>query len=71
MSPPSLRDGINDSLARGRGLSYQLVNASEGGPAYTWSSIASTREFLDGKLPMPIITALERAPPEQNLSKHT
>ncbi|KAJ5884083.1 lysophospholipase catalytic domain-containing protein [Penicillium subrubescens] len=63
-----LRDGINDSLARGRGLSYQLVNASEGGPAYTWSSIASTREFLDGKLPMPIITALERAPSEQNLT---
>jgi lysophospholipase len=62
---------INDSLARGRGLSYQLVNASEGGPAYTWSSIASTTDFLDGKLPMPIISALERAPSEQNLSKHT
>ncbi|KUL81474.1 hypothetical protein ZTR_09623 [Talaromyces verruculosus] len=46
----------------GRGLSYQLVNATEGGPAYTWSSIASTRDFVNGNMPMPIIIALERAP---------
>ncbi|KAF3403553.1 Lysophospholipase 1 [Penicillium rolfsii] len=52
----------------GRGLSYQLVNASEGGPAYTWSSIASTTDFADGNIPMPIIVALERAPSEQNLT---
>lgn len=62
---------IDDSLARGRGLSYQLVNATDGGPAYTWSSIASTAEFHDGNVPMPIIIALERAPSEQNLSKDT
>lgn len=62
---------INDSWARGRGLSYQLVNATEGGPAYTWSSIASTKEFIDGNVPMPIIIALERAPSEKNLSKDT
>ncbi|KAJ5167099.1 lysophospholipase catalytic domain-containing protein [Penicillium canariense] len=52
----------------GRGLSYQLVNATEGGPAYTWSSIASTTQFVDGNVPMPIIIALERAPSEQNLT---
>jgi lysophospholipase len=62
---------INDSLFRGRGLSYQLVNATEGGPAYTWSSIASTTQFVDGNVPMPIIIGLERAPSEQNLSKDT
>lgn len=59
------------SYNRGRGLSYQLVNATEGGPAYTWSSIASTPLFDDGSVPMPIIVALERAPLEQNLSKDT
>lgn len=60
---------INDSLSRGRGLSYRLVNATEGGPAYTWSSIAATKHFTDGNEPMPIIIGLERAPSEQNLSK--
>ncbi|KAH8705870.1 lysophospholipase catalytic domain-containing protein [Talaromyces proteolyticus] len=52
----------------GRGLSYQLVNDTEGGPAYTWSSIASTTDFADGNMPMPIIVALERAPGEQNIN---
>ena len=55
--------------SRGRGLSYQLINATEGGSAYTWSSIASTAQFADGNVPLPIIVALERAPSEQNLSK--
>ena len=54
---------------RGRGLSYQLVNDTEGGPAYTWSSIASTKNFADGKMPMPIIVTLERAPREQYIGK--
>ncbi|KAH6645849.1 lysophospholipase [Truncatella angustata] len=63
----------------GRALSYQLVNASDGGPgtvpmllkpwvililkpsaAYTFSSIADDKEFLEAKTPMPIIVAIER-----------
>jgi hypothetical protein len=45
------------------------VNATEGGPAYTWSSIASTHDFVNGNMPMPIIIALERAPGEENIGK--
>ncbi|KAK7420706.1 Lysophospholipase 1 [Neonectria magnoliae] len=44
----------------GRALSYQLVNASDGGPAYTFSSIAKDIEFAQARAPMPIIVALER-----------
>lgn len=39
----------------GRGLSYQLVNAPKGGPAFTISSIANDPEFSAGNAPMPII----------------
>ncbi|KAM5343433.1 hypothetical protein ACJ41O_011970 [Fusarium nematophilum] len=44
----------------GRALSYQLVNASDGGPAYTFSSVTENPDFADGGSPMPIIVALER-----------
>jgi len=44
----------------GRALSYQLVNASDGGPAYTFSSIADDAGFANATTPMPIIVALER-----------
>ncbi|KNB04609.1 lysophospholipase [Fusarium oxysporum f. sp. lycopersici 4287] len=44
----------------GRALSYQLVNASDGGPAYTFSSIANDIEFVAATAPMPIIVAVER-----------
>ncbi|KAB5517401.1 lysophospholipase catalytic domain-containing protein [Coniochaeta sp. 2T2.1] len=44
----------------GRALSYQLLNATDGGPAYTFSSIATDTGFAEATVPMPIIVALER-----------
>jgi lysophospholipase len=55
----------------GRGLSFQLVNASEGGAAYTWSSIALTEDFQNGNYPMPILIANERAPGETLIARNT
>ncbi|KAL4758312.1 acyl transferase/acyl hydrolase/lysophospholipase [Aspergillus foveolatus] len=52
----------------GRALSYQLINASNGVPGYTWSSINSMQSFIDGDQPMPIIVALERAPGERSVT---
>lgn len=62
----------------GRALSYQLLNATKGGPcmfcawawsidvltiaAYTFSSIQDDADFSSGKAPMPIIVADERSP---------
>ncbi|KAH8899404.1 lysophospholipase [Thozetella sp. PMI_491] len=46
----------------GRALSYQLVNALDGGPAYTFSSIALDDDFSAGRTPFPILVADERAP---------
>ncbi|KAK0730395.1 lysophospholipase [Lasiosphaeris hirsuta] len=46
----------------GRALSYQLVNAPDGGPAYTFSSIALTDDFQQGRIPFPILVADGRAP---------
>lgn len=46
----------------GRGLSYQLINASDGGPAYTWSSIQLSEAFQNGSQPFPISVADARAP---------
>ena len=48
--------GFNTSLTDywGRALSYQLVNASQGGAAYTFSSVADDPEFSAGNVPMPI-----------------
>ncbi|PGH10284.1 lysophospholipase [Blastomyces parvus] len=48
----------------GRALSYQLINAPEGGPAYTWSSIALSQNFKDGNMPLPILVADGRNPGE-------
>ena len=48
----------------GRALSYQLVNATDGGPAYTFSSIAETPDFKKGETPFPILEADGRAPNE-------
>lgn len=52
----------------GRALSYQLVNASEGGPAYTLSSIANTQLFEDAETPFPILIADGRAPGQHVIS---
>lgn len=52
----------------GRMLSYQLFNASEGGPGLTFSSIAEDKDFADGKVPLPFIIAVGRAPGEKIVS---
>ncbi|KAI1916749.1 Lysophospholipase 1 [Ophidiomyces ophidiicola] len=49
----------------GRALSYQLIDASKGGPAYTWSSIALSSDFRDASVPMPILVADGRNPGEK------
>ncbi|KAK4996153.1 Lysophospholipase 1 [Elasticomyces elasticus] len=48
----------------GRALSYQLVNAPDGGPGYTFSSIQKDVDFAAGNTPMPILIADGRAPGE-------
>lgn len=62
--------GYNTSITDywGRALSYQLVNASEGGPAYTFSSIADDAYFMEGNAPMPILVADGRRPGELLIS---
>ena len=55
----------------GRALSFQLVNASDGGPDYTWSSTASEDFFTSGQSPMPILVADGRAPGQLLISGNT
>lgn len=47
-------------------LSYQLVNAENGGPAVTFSSIADDEAFQSGKMPLPLLVADSRDPGEKN-----
>ncbi|OCL09424.1 lysophospholipase [Glonium stellatum] len=54
----------------GRALSFQLINATDGGPAYTWSSIADDTEFVAANAPMPILVADGRAPGENIISNN-
>jgi lysophospholipase len=65
----AFRFNSNADFCRGRALSYQFVNATEGGPAFTWSSIALQQEFIDGKMPMPIVVADEREPDQLAIGK--
>ena len=62
--------GFNVSLTDywGRALSFQMINASDGAPSYTWSSIALTRDFQDANQPFPIVVADGRAPDEKIIS---
>lgn len=46
----------------GRALSYQLINASNGGLAYTFSSIGLDQNLLNGNIPMPLLVSDERDP---------
>ncbi|KUI70313.1 Lysophospholipase [Cytospora mali] len=46
----------------GRALSYQLINATGGGAAYTFSSIALDESLINGSIPLPILVADGRAP---------
>ena len=59
--------GFNTTLTDywGRGLSFQLVNATNGGPSYTWSSLALDANFVNGDSPMPILMSNGRAPGER------
>lgn len=44
----------------GRSLSFQFVNASLGGPEYTWSSIRDQPGFSTGDIPFPLVVADKR-----------
>ena len=63
-------NGFNTTLTDywGRALSFQLVNASDGGPEYTFSSIALEDSFSSGNTPMPILVADGRAPGQTLIS---
>src|SRR3569833_474656 len=56
--------GFNVSITDywGRALSYQLIDDADGGPAYTFSSIADTDAFKQGQVPFPMLVADGRAP---------
>lgn len=62
--------GFNTSITDywGRALSYQLINAPKGGPAYTWSSIAQSPGFQNASQPFPISIADARRPGERIIS---
>lgn len=55
----------------GRALSYQLINASQGGPDFTFSSIAQQQWFTDADAPLPLIVADGRAPGELLISANS
>jgi len=55
----------------GRALSFQLINATDGGPAYTWSSIAFSETFQNADTPFPIVVADARAPGETLIPLNT
>ncbi|KAL8730674.1 MAG: hypothetical protein Q9181_004582 [Wetmoreana brouardii] len=52
----------------GRALSFQLINATDGGPGYTWSSIALADHFNQGDTPFPVLVADGRGPGELLIS---
>ncbi|KAK4128916.1 hypothetical protein N657DRAFT_629925 [Parathielavia appendiculata] len=52
----------------GRALSYQLIDAPDGGPSYTFSSIADDDDFSNGRAPFPILLADSRYPGERIIS---
>jgi lysophospholipase len=56
--------GFNTSITDywGRALSFQLVNSTDGGPAYTFSSIALEPNFQSGSIPFPFLVSDARAP---------
>ena len=52
----------------GRTLSYQLINATDGGPAYTFSSLSRQDDFGKADRPLPILVADGRKPGEKVIS---
>jgi lysophospholipase len=65
--------GFNTTITDywGRALSYQLVKATDGGPAYTWSSLADQDWFTGGSVPMPLIVADSRRPGAATVSTNS
>ena len=65
--------GFNTSITDywGRALSFQLVNASDGGPAYTWSSIQLQDSFANAESPFPILVSDGRDPGETLIPSNT
>ncbi|KAG6146991.1 hypothetical protein E4U48_002809 [Claviceps purpurea] len=55
----------------GRMLSYQLINATHGGPGFTFSSIANDADFAAGKTPLPLVVADARAPNAKIISSNS
>ncbi|EOD50301.1 putative lysophospholipase plb1 protein [Neofusicoccum parvum UCRNP2] len=55
----------------GRALAFQLLNASSGGPGYTYSSISDDSYFQNGDSPMPILVADGREPGQLVISSNT
>lgn len=55
----------------GRALSFQLINATNGGPSYTWSSITKDQNFASGDTPLPLLVADGRAPGETVISANS
>ena len=55
----------------GRMLSYQLINATDGGPDYTFSSIADDEDFKNGKAPLPFLIAVGRRPEEKVINSNS
>lgn len=52
----------------GRALSFQLIDAPDGGPAYTFSSIALQDDFKDGSIPLPMLVATRSLSKEEQNS---
>ncbi|ODA83995.1 hypothetical protein RJ55_02513 [Drechmeria coniospora] len=65
--------GFNTTITDywGRALSYQLVNPTDGGPAFTFSSIANSSDFSQAQTPMPLIVAIERAPGQLQIAPNS
>ncbi|KAG5981567.1 hypothetical protein E4U55_002823 [Claviceps digitariae] len=65
--------GFNVSITDywGRMLSYQLINATNGGPGFTFSSIANDADFSAGKAPLPVIVADSRNPNEKIIASNS
>ncbi|KAF2212295.1 hypothetical protein CERZMDRAFT_97572 [Cercospora zeae-maydis SCOH1-5] len=65
--------GFNTTITDywGRALSYQIVNATDGGPDFTWSSIATQDWFTRGDAPLPLIVIDSRNPGETVISSNS
>ncbi|GIZ39068.1 hypothetical protein CKM354_000246000 [Cercospora kikuchii] len=65
--------GFNTTLTDywGRALSYQIVNATDGGPDFTWSSIATQDWFTRGDAPLPLVVTDSRNPGETVISTNS